>query len=228
MPRPNRYPPEFRRDVVELVRSSGKTVAQVARQLGLNRETVRCWVRRDQADSERPPRQQAPRWMRRRSSAPGGPQWQTRPGGSWMGAQVGGDRLDCGTQRLGATVAAASSRASSRDDGGKNAVSTSGTLASMARRAGCSSGRPAPYGDCPASPGTAPRRHRHPSPLRGSLQRASPHISGGAGPVRPRLDLRGPWQPGRHREGMAKGVGDSQPMGPARLPIEAGHSGNLS
>jgi transposase len=52
MPGPKRYPPEFRRDVVELVRSSGKTVAQVARELGLNRETVRCWVRRrrDQAD----------------------------------------------------------------------------------------------------------------------------------------------------------------------------------
>jgi transposase len=36
--------------VVELVRSSGKTIAQVAKELGLNRETVRCWVRRDQAD----------------------------------------------------------------------------------------------------------------------------------------------------------------------------------
>lgn len=50
MPRPNKYPPEFRRDVVELVRSSDKTIAQVAKELGLNRETVRCWVRRDQAD----------------------------------------------------------------------------------------------------------------------------------------------------------------------------------
>jgi transposase len=50
MPRPNKYPPEFRRDVVELVRSSDKTIAQVARELGLDRETVRCWVRRDQAD----------------------------------------------------------------------------------------------------------------------------------------------------------------------------------
>jgi transposase len=50
MPRPNKYPPEFRRDVAELVRSSGKTIAQVAKELGLNRETVRCWVRRDQAD----------------------------------------------------------------------------------------------------------------------------------------------------------------------------------
>ena len=43
MPAPNKYPPEFRRDVVELVRSSGKTIAQVAKELGLNRETVRCW-----------------------------------------------------------------------------------------------------------------------------------------------------------------------------------------
>jgi transposase len=50
MPGPSKYPPEFRRDVVELVRSSGKAVAQVARELGLNRETVRLWVRRDQAD----------------------------------------------------------------------------------------------------------------------------------------------------------------------------------
>jgi transposase len=50
MPRPNKYPPEFRREVVELVRSSDKTIAQVAKELGLNRETVRCWVRRDQAD----------------------------------------------------------------------------------------------------------------------------------------------------------------------------------
>jgi transposase len=50
MPRPKPYPPEFRRDVVELVRTSGKNVAQVARELGLNRETVRLWVRQDQAD----------------------------------------------------------------------------------------------------------------------------------------------------------------------------------
>jgi transposase len=50
MPRPNKYPPEFRRDVAELVRSSCKMIAQVAKELGLNRETVRCWVRRDQAD----------------------------------------------------------------------------------------------------------------------------------------------------------------------------------
>ncbi|HEV8649052.1 MAG TPA: transposase [Actinomycetes bacterium] len=44
------YPEAFRRDAVELVRSSGKTVAQVARELGLNRETLRLWLRRDQAD----------------------------------------------------------------------------------------------------------------------------------------------------------------------------------
>jgi transposase-like protein len=34
MPAPNNYPPEFRRDVVELVRSSGKTIVQVVRELG--------------------------------------------------------------------------------------------------------------------------------------------------------------------------------------------------
>lgn len=44
------YPEAFRRDAVELVRTSGKTVAQVARELGLNRETLRLWLRRDQAD----------------------------------------------------------------------------------------------------------------------------------------------------------------------------------
>jgi Transposase len=38
------YPAEFRRDAVALVRSSDKTVTQVARELGLNRETLRLWV----------------------------------------------------------------------------------------------------------------------------------------------------------------------------------------
>jgi transposase len=35
------YPAEFRRDAVALVRSSDKTVTQIARELGLNRETLR-------------------------------------------------------------------------------------------------------------------------------------------------------------------------------------------
>jgi transposase len=44
------YPAEFRRDAVALVRSSDKTVTQVARELGLNRETLRQWVKQDRVD----------------------------------------------------------------------------------------------------------------------------------------------------------------------------------
>jgi transposase len=44
------YPAEFRRDAVALVRSSDKTISQVARELGLNRETLRQWVRQDRID----------------------------------------------------------------------------------------------------------------------------------------------------------------------------------
>ena len=44
------YPAEFRRDAVALVRSSDKTVTQVAKELGLNRETLRQWVKQDRID----------------------------------------------------------------------------------------------------------------------------------------------------------------------------------
>jgi len=44
------YPAEFRRDAVALVGSSDKTVTQVARELGLNRETLRQWVKQDRID----------------------------------------------------------------------------------------------------------------------------------------------------------------------------------
>lgn len=37
---------EFRRGAIALVRSSGKPIAQVAAELGVNRETLRSWVRR--------------------------------------------------------------------------------------------------------------------------------------------------------------------------------------
>lgn len=36
-----RYPAEFRADAVALVRSSGRPIAQVARELGVNHETLR-------------------------------------------------------------------------------------------------------------------------------------------------------------------------------------------
>jgi transposase len=46
MPRPSKYPEEFRRDAVELVlASSQRTVAEIAKELGLNRETLRQWVK---------------------------------------------------------------------------------------------------------------------------------------------------------------------------------------
>ena len=45
MPRPSKYPEEFRRDAVELVRSSpGRTIREVGRELGVNHETLRNWV----------------------------------------------------------------------------------------------------------------------------------------------------------------------------------------
>jgi transposase len=42
--RPSKYPEQFRRDAVELVRTSGRPVAEVARELGINHETLRTWV----------------------------------------------------------------------------------------------------------------------------------------------------------------------------------------
>lgn len=44
MPRPSKYSEEFRRDAVELVRSSGRTLREVGRELGVNHETLRNWV----------------------------------------------------------------------------------------------------------------------------------------------------------------------------------------
>jgi transposase len=43
--RPSVYSQEFRRDAIELVRSSGRPIAQIADELGVNRETLRGWVR---------------------------------------------------------------------------------------------------------------------------------------------------------------------------------------
>jgi transposase len=44
VPRPSKYPEQFRRDAVELVRSSDRPLRQVARELGVNHETLRGWV----------------------------------------------------------------------------------------------------------------------------------------------------------------------------------------
>ncbi|MFI6890046.1 IS3 family transposase [Streptosporangium canum] len=45
MARPSKYGEEFKKDAVRLVRESRRTCADVARELGMNRETLRVWVR---------------------------------------------------------------------------------------------------------------------------------------------------------------------------------------
>jgi transposase len=44
MGRPSKYPPEFRAEAVELVRTSGRPRAEVARSLGISDNTLRNWV----------------------------------------------------------------------------------------------------------------------------------------------------------------------------------------
>jgi transposase len=50
VPAPRKYPPELRDRAVELVLSSGRPIAHIADELGINRETLRSWVRRAEAD----------------------------------------------------------------------------------------------------------------------------------------------------------------------------------
>ena len=53
MGRPARYPVEFRREAVELVRSSQRPVAEVARSLGIAEGTLWNWIKADREASER-------------------------------------------------------------------------------------------------------------------------------------------------------------------------------
>jgi transposase len=53
MARPSKYAVEFRREAVELVRSSGRTIAQVARSLGISDGTLGNWVKADREARER-------------------------------------------------------------------------------------------------------------------------------------------------------------------------------
>jgi transposase len=54
VPRPRRFfPPEYKGEVVELVRSTGKTAGQVARELDLTETAVREWVKRADLDAGR-------------------------------------------------------------------------------------------------------------------------------------------------------------------------------
>jgi transposase len=44
------FTPEFKRDAVELVRSSGRPIAQIAQELGIYDSTLGNWVRQDAVD----------------------------------------------------------------------------------------------------------------------------------------------------------------------------------
>ena len=50
MGRRSKYSPEFKHDAVELVRSSGESMRQVAADLGLSQQTLHNWVHQDRID----------------------------------------------------------------------------------------------------------------------------------------------------------------------------------
>ena len=50
MARPSKYSPEFRERCVRVARESERAIAPVAHDLGVHPETLRVWVRQDEAD----------------------------------------------------------------------------------------------------------------------------------------------------------------------------------
>jgi transposase len=44
------YPPEFRAEAVQLVRTSGRSLTEIAHDLGVSAESLRHWVRREEID----------------------------------------------------------------------------------------------------------------------------------------------------------------------------------
>jgi transposase len=51
---PSRYTPEFREEAVQIALRSGKTVSETARELDLNPETLRGWVKKYKQRNEPP------------------------------------------------------------------------------------------------------------------------------------------------------------------------------
>jgi transposase len=45
------YPPEFRREAVQLTRTAERSIAQVARDLGVSNQTLRNWIKQADVDS---------------------------------------------------------------------------------------------------------------------------------------------------------------------------------
>ena len=45
------YPAEFKREALELVRSSGRPLAQIARELGVSTESLRLWRKQAEIDA---------------------------------------------------------------------------------------------------------------------------------------------------------------------------------
>ncbi|WP_416370601.1 transposase [Streptomyces sp. PR69] len=83
--RSRRYSEEFKRDAVALVRSSGRTVTEAAREIGVSAEGLRNWSNRTRPTAGRGRRASLPTW---RHSCPTG----TAGGGWWRPGRTGRPR----------------------------------------------------------------------------------------------------------------------------------------